>query len=134
IELQVTVLPRSQCEAREVAAVRVFDFAASFAVFRRKQVAEDGEEPRQHVRPRLEQMDVVYGAQERPLHEVIGTVDIAAERYCERAQARDGSEHDVTFGRLKDRFFDLLASSVDRVLRTVGAFEGERFLLIMLRW
>jgi hypothetical protein len=32
-----------------------------------------------HVRPRLERVDVAYGAQERFLHEVVRTVEFATE-------------------------------------------------------
>ena len=92
LELQAAVLLGSRCQAVEVAAVRVFDFAASFAIFRLKLVAQDGEEPRQHVRPRLERIDAGCSAQERLLHEAIRAVDIAAKRYRECAQGRNGSE------------------------------------------
>jgi len=51
----------------------------SLAIFRAEQVAEDGEEPSGHVRPRPERVDVSYSAQERFLHEVVRTVDVATE-------------------------------------------------------
>ena len=79
-------------------AVGVFDFAASLAVFRNEQVAEDGEEPRGHVRSNLERIDIGHGTQQGFLHKVVRAVDVAAERDRERAQARDGSEHGITHG------------------------------------
>src|ERR1700757_3854762 len=73
------VLPGRGFQAIDVTAVGVFDFAASFAVFRAEQVAEDGDQPGGHVRSRLERIDVGYGAQERFLHEIVRAIDVAAE-------------------------------------------------------
>ena len=53
-ELQAAVLLGSRLQAVEVAAIRVFDFAASLAIFRPELVAQDGEEPCGQVRSRRE--------------------------------------------------------------------------------
>lgn len=71
LELQATMLLGRRFQAVEVAAVGVFDLAASRAKFRPKKVTEDGAEPRLHVRSPLERIYAGYGAHERPLHEVI---------------------------------------------------------------
>ena len=46
LEFQSAVLLGRRFQATDVTAVGVFDFAATLAVFRAEQVAEDGEEPR----------------------------------------------------------------------------------------
>ena len=79
LEFHPAVLLGRGFQAIDVTAVGVFDFAASFAVFRAEQVAEDGDQPGGHVRSRLERIDVGYGAQERFLHEIVRAIDVAAE-------------------------------------------------------
>jgi hypothetical protein len=58
------VLLGSRFQAIDVMAVGVFDFAAALAVFRAEQVAEDGEEPRGHIRSRLERTDIGHVTQQ----------------------------------------------------------------------
>jgi len=79
LEFQPAVLLGRGFQAIDVTAVGIFDFAASFAVFREEQVAEDGDQLGGHVRSRLERIDVGYGAQERFLHEIVRAIDVAAE-------------------------------------------------------
>src|SRR3954449_140275 len=69
----------SRFQAIDVTAVGVFDFAAALAVFRAEQVAEDGEEPRGHVRSRFERIDIRHGTQQGFLHKIVRAVDVAAE-------------------------------------------------------
>src|SRR5712691_4761182 len=80
-----------------VTAVGVFDFAPALAIFGAKQVAQYREQPCGHVGPALERVDIGEGAQQGFLHEIVGTVDIPAERNGERTQVRnrrqDGLAH-----------------------------------------
>jgi hypothetical protein len=59
---------------------------------------ENREQPRRHVRARLKRGDVRHGAQERFLHQVVGTIHVAAKRDGESPQARHRCEHRVTHG------------------------------------
>src|SRR5579862_4903499 len=120
----------SRCQAVGVAAVRVFNLAALLAKFRPKKVVEKGEQPRHHVRSPLKLVDIGYGAHERTLHKVVRTVDVAGEGHRERAQAWDGSEHDVALGRLKRRPFDPLSTHIDRFLTPADAFVCGRLVLL----
>jgi len=79
LEFQPAVLLGSRFQAIDVTAVGVFDFAAALAVFLAEQVAEDGEEPRGHVRSRLERIDIGHGTQQGFLHKIVRAVDVAAE-------------------------------------------------------
>src|SRR5262249_26508553 len=81
-------------------AVGILDLAPALAIFGAEQVAEDGEQPRRHVRSRLERIDIGHGAQQGLLHEIVGAIHVAAKRDGERAQARYGREHRITNGWL----------------------------------
>src|SRR5207247_434670 len=90
-------LLRLRLQSLGVAAVGVLDFAAALAVLGAKQIAQDREQPRGHVGPALERIDIGERAQQGFLHEVVGAVDVAAERDGEGAQVRnrrqDGLAH-----------------------------------------
>ena len=60
-------------------------------------IAQDGEQPSRHVGAGLEGIDVGERAQQRLLHEIVGAVDVAAQRNREGAEARH---------RAKDGFAD----------------------------
>ena len=98
LELDVAGLLRLRLQRLGVAAVGILDLAAALAILRAEQVAQDGEQPRRHVGARLERMDVGERAQQRLLHQIVGAVDIAAQRNGERAQARHRREHLIAEG------------------------------------
>jgi hypothetical protein len=66
----------------------VLHLAATLAVFRMEEIAQDGEEPSVEVRSRLEAVRVSPRAHQRVLDEIVGSLGPPAERYCERAQGR----------------------------------------------
>jgi len=82
---QPAVLLGRRFQAIDVTTVGVFDFAAALTVFRSEKVAEDGEEPRGHIRSRLERIEIGHGTQQGLLHKIVRAVDVAAERDRERA-------------------------------------------------
>ena len=93
-ELQSTGLCRLRCQLRGVTAVHVRYFPAPLAPFREEYVAQDRDQPSDH-RAGPECFHVRQGAQQRLLDEIVGTVDVAAQRNGEYAKSGYGCEHHV---------------------------------------
>jgi hypothetical protein len=55
-------------------------------------IAQDREQPRRHVGAGLERVDIGKGTEQRFLHEIVGAVDIAAQRNRKGAQAWHGAK------------------------------------------
>src|SRR6516164_5270571 len=98
LELDPALLLGMRFQRLRVASIRILDFAPTLAVLRPKQIAQYREEPRRHICPRLERMDVGHRAQERFLDQIVGAVDVPAQRYCKGPQARNSCEHRITYG------------------------------------
>src|SRR6266849_1478571 len=93
-EFQSTGLCRWRCQLRGVAAVRVRNFPAPLAPFREEHVPQDRDQPGDH-RAGPECVHVRQGAQQRLLDEIVGTVDVAAQRNGECAKSGYGCKHHV---------------------------------------
>src|SRR5712671_642339 len=87
LELQMCALRRLRFQRLGIVAFGVLHLAPPLAVVGAKQVAQNGEQPRRQIGAGLERVDVGNGAEQRLLHQIVGTIAIAAERNRERAQA-----------------------------------------------
>jgi hypothetical protein len=68
-----------------VETVGILHLTAPLAIVRSEQVAQYGEKPPGHIGARLEGIEVGPRPQQRFLHEIVGAVDVAAERNGDRA-------------------------------------------------
>src|SRR3984893_19420766 len=84
-----------------VTSVGVFDFAPPLAVFGAEQVAQDREQPRRHIGAGLETVDMGEPPQQGFLHQVVGAVDITAQRNGECAKARHGGQDLIAYRRIE---------------------------------
>ncbi len=74
-------------------SVAVLDLAPALAIFGTKMVAQNGEEPRRHVRARLERVDVRQCAQQGFLNQVIRTIHVSAQGNRECAETGHRTEN-----------------------------------------
>ena len=89
------VLRRLRLQRLGIVALGVLHLAPPLAIVGAEQVAQDGEQPGRQVRAGLERVDIGDGAQQRLLHQVVGTVAITGKRDRERAQAGDRRQNVV---------------------------------------
>src|SRR6516165_5242888 len=92
-ELDAAMLLRISHQGRRKAPVRVLDLAPALAILGAKLVAQDRKQPGGEVGARLKRIDIGERAQQRLLHEVVGAIDTARQRHCERAQIRHGGKN-----------------------------------------
>src|ERR1700733_12357208 len=87
LELQMGILRRLGFQSLGVTAVGILNLATPFAIIRAEQVSQDREQPSRQIRTRLEGVDVGKRAQQRFLHEVVGTIAATRKRNSKGAQA-----------------------------------------------
>jgi hypothetical protein len=72
LEFQAAELLSGRFQAGQVAAIRIFYFAAALVIFRPESVTQDGEKPRRHVRPRCELLMISHVNEAKSLQEGLG--------------------------------------------------------------
>src|SRR5262245_54770301 len=80
-----------------ISSVYVFNLSPPLAVFAVELVAEDRDEPGQHLAPPVEQPDLVASAEQRLLNEIIRLLRVG-ERNCKSTQLRYRGHHRVSNG------------------------------------
>src|SRR5881409_3823966 len=83
-------------EALGISAVYVLDLAAPLAIFGAEMISQDREEPGGHVGSGLKRFQMRPYTQERLLHEIVGAVDITAQRDRKCPQIGDRGQHGST--------------------------------------
>src|SRR5262249_4189269 len=107
LKLDVAVLLGMGLERFSKSAVAVFNLAPAPSGFPPGEVAQNREEANRRGGPGFERIDVGQRTQERLLHEIVGPIYVAGQRYGERAQARQGREDPVA-----DRSVSTFAGSI----------------------
>src|SRR4029079_6186136 len=121
-ELHMTGLVQLLLERFCVMPVAVLNLAPALAIFRTEMVAQNGEEPRRHVRARLECVDVRQREQQGFLHQVIRTIHVSTQGNRERAETGHRTENGfadrLVHGHQRPSFFSSpwrrLRSSLNR--------------------
>jgi hypothetical protein len=82
---QVIDLIWQQCQCFRTGPINILYLAAALAVLRAEQIAQNGEKPRRHIGAGLEGIEVRPCPQQCLLDQIVGSIDVAAERHGECA-------------------------------------------------
>jgi len=93
VELDVRGLLFARRETLGITAIRVLHLTPALAIFGPEMIAQDREEPRGHVGSGLKRVQMRPGTHQRLLDQIVGPVDVAAQRNGKRPQTRHCGEH-----------------------------------------
>src|SRR5215210_5792477 len=96
LEITSGTLIRGRAKLARIGPIRVRNFVLGPPALGVEEVAQDREQPRAHVRARLERLDVGQGAHDGVLHEVVGMIRAVGQRQREGSQARQCPEQGLT--------------------------------------
>jgi len=92
LHVQVSLLARMNGKLGSLGAVAILDLAATTTALGEICVAQNGKEPRTQVGALLEAVQVVPCLEQRLLHQIVGALDVAAQRHGESAQVWDQAQ------------------------------------------
>jgi hypothetical protein len=88
IKLDSAVLVRHRFQGGDATTVNILDLISSFATLRKKKISKYCTQPGAQVCAGLEGLDIGYCAHQGLLDQIVGSINIAAQRNGKRTQSR----------------------------------------------